>query len=130
MSPLAVILPAAGSSRRFGRNKLVEPLGGQTVLSRALTSMWNHEDVEQIFVATSDPSIIEILKQQSQAILDSMVICPGGKTRAHSVLNALRIVPPNFEWVAVHDAARPLVTLELINNVFQAAREHGAAVPA
>jgi 2-C-methyl-D-erythritol 4-phosphate cytidylyltransferase len=46
------------------------------------------------------------------------------------VLNALRTVDEAIEWVAVHDAARPLVSQDLINRTFEAAMKHGAAVPA
>jgi 2-C-methyl-D-erythritol 4-phosphate cytidylyltransferase len=46
------------------------------------------------------------------------------------VLNALREIPDEIEWVAVHDAARPLVSQELIDRTLAAAVEHGAAVPA
>jgi 2-C-methyl-D-erythritol 4-phosphate cytidylyltransferase len=48
------------------------------------------------------------------------------RARAESVRNALRIVPADIEWVAVHDAARPLVSQELIDRTFAAAVEHGA----
>jgi 2-C-methyl-D-erythritol 4-phosphate cytidylyltransferase len=42
----------------------------------------------------------------------------------------VREVPETFEWVAVHDAARPLVTGELVRRTLAAARQYGAAVPA
>src|SRR5690606_37778407 len=56
--------------------------------------------------------------------------CPGGPSRAHSVLSALEQVPADVQWVAVHDAARPLVSQALIDRTLMAAIEHGAAVPA
>ena len=46
------------------------------------------------------------------------------------MLNALRQVPTDITWVAVHDAARPLVSQELIGRAFAGAIAHGAAVPA
>jgi 2-C-methyl-D-erythritol 4-phosphate cytidylyltransferase len=54
----------------------------------------------------------------------------GGASRAQSVYNGLRAVPEGIEWVAVHDAARPLVSQELITRTLAAAEAHGAAVPA
>ena len=59
-----------------------------------------------------------------------MTRCPGGSCRAASVLSALKHVPGNIDWVAVHDAARPLVSQALIARTIEAAKEHGAAVPA
>ena len=124
MPSLAVILPAAGSSTRFGRNKLIEPLDGEPVLTRALKTFLNHPSVDLIVVATSDASIRGLISDQR------ITLCPGGATRAESVYNALRAVPQRFDWVAVHDAARPLVSRDLIDRTFAAAQQHGAAVPA
>ena len=56
--------------------------------------------------------------------------CAGGDSRAASVYNGVRCVPEEIEWVAVHDAARPLVSQELITRTLAAAEAHGAAVPA
>jgi len=122
MPQFAVILPAAGLSTRFGgpRSKLAERLGDQTVLERSLAAFTRRDDVETVLVATRDASVT----------LEKVICCGGGTTRAESVRNALRIVPPHIEWVAVHDAARPLVSQELIDRTFAAAVEHGAAVPA
>ena len=59
-----------------------------------------------------------------------MQFCEGGACRAESVRNAAGRVSGSIDWVAVHDAARPLVSQGLITRTFDAAREHGAAVPA
>jgi 2-C-methyl-D-erythritol 4-phosphate cytidylyltransferase len=59
-----------------------------------------------------------------------IALVPGGPTRAESVWGALRRVPADVEWVAIHDAARPIVSQELINRTLAAAVEHGAAAPA
>ena len=57
-------------------------------------------------------------------------LCDGGPSRAHSVWNALKRVDAGIEWVAVHDAARPLVSQDLIHRTLAAAVLHGAAVAA
>jgi 2-C-methyl-D-erythritol 4-phosphate cytidylyltransferase len=124
MPSLAVILPAAGSSTRFGRNKLIEQLDGEPVLTRALKTFLDHPSVKVVVVASDDASIKKLLKIQG------VFLYPGGPTRAESVRSALRAVPPSVEWVAVHDAARPLVSHDLIDRTFAAAQQHGAAVPA
>lgn len=123
MTDLAVILPAGGSSSRFGRNKLLEPFGGEPVLLRTVHRFEQCEFVKAIFVACSDPETVKSLNAEVQ-------ICPGGETRAHSVLSALQRVPINFDWVAIHDAARPFVSIDLITRTFIAAQNHGAAAPA
>ncbi len=122
MATFAVILPAAGLSTRFGasRSKLAEHLGGTTVLQRSIDAFARRDDVESILIATRDVSVT----------LDKVICCQGGTSRAQSVRNALALVPKEIEWVAVHDAARPLVSQELIDRTFAAAFERGAAVPA
>src|SRR5439155_17710625 len=57
-------------------------------------------------------------------------VCLGGESRAHSVRNALLLIPTGLEWVAVHDAARPLISQSLINSTLAAAQKYGAAAPA
>lgn len=123
MPQLAVILPAAGSSTRYGgpRNKLHEELRGQTVLSRSIAAFAARDDVAAIIIPTRGELAVDEPKVR---------VCAGGETRAHSVLSALRNVPAGIEWVAVHDAARPLVSQALIDRTLAAAVEHGAAVPA
>ncbi len=54
----------------------------------------------------------------------------GGAERFDSVANALAQVPDSVPFVAVHDAVRPLTPNAVIDAVFAAAREHGAAMPA
>jgi 2-C-methyl-D-erythritol 4-phosphate cytidylyltransferase len=119
----AVILPAAGSSTRFGgnRNKLFEMLDGRTVLQRSVDAFLNRPDVVAVIIPTR--GAIEVSG-------DRIIRCAGGSHRAESVLAGLRAVPAEVEWVAVHDAARPLVSQELIDRTFTAAIKHGAAVPA
>lgn len=123
MPPFAVILPAAGQSTRYQgpRNKLFETLEGQTVLERSIAAFQIRVDVATIIIPT---------RGQFDLAGDRIRICRGGSSRAHSVLAALREVPPDIEWVAIHDAARPLVSQALIDRTLLAAVQYGAAVPA
>ena len=133
MACFSVILPAAGSSSRFGRNKLIEPLNGKPVLLHSLRAFTRRADVSQIIVATQSYSAIHeaIVASASSIFVDPRLnFCPGGECRAESVLRAVREMPSDVEWIAVHDAARPLVSQELIDDTFAAAQAHGAAVPA
>ena len=131
---LAVILPAAGRSLRFaggGRDKLLEPLGGRPVIWHAAAAFLAREDVGCLVIPTNQRERIEpALRAASDELDPRVVFCEGGDSRAASVSEALRRVPPEFEWVAVHDAARPLVSQDLISRTLTAAVQHGAAVPA
>jgi 2-C-methyl-D-erythritol 4-phosphate cytidylyltransferase len=135
MGEFAVILPAAGSSSRFGgpRNKLLEPLGGISVIARAMQAFLQRDDVAAIIVPTQAST--DLLAQADDALRRCMNDrrvgrCVGGGCRAESVRAALMQVPERIEWVAVHDAARPLISQALIDRTLAAAIQHGAAVPA
>jgi 2-C-methyl-D-erythritol 4-phosphate cytidylyltransferase len=57
------------------------------------------------------------------------VVC-GGKERFDSVKNGLNIVNRDADFVAVHDAARPLITEDAINEILLSAMENGGAIAA
>ncbi len=127
MSRLAVILPAAGTSTRFGSDKLRANLCGKAVLRWTIDAFASTPDCEvaSIVLATSNANLIELVDDRA-----GLIRCSGGATRAHTVRNALMAVDASIEWVAIHDAARPLVSRDLISRVFAAAQFHGAAAPA
>lgn len=130
----AVILPAAGLSTRFGRNKLHEPLLGKSVLLRSIEAFLDRPDTDRVVLATTPgvvaesylpADVVERLKTT-----DRVLLVEGGASRAESVRNAMLNLLYNVEFVAVHDAARPLVSRELIDRVYAHATAHGSAVPA
>ncbi len=57
------------------------------------------------------------------------LIAPAGETRFESVLNGLALVPDKVEWIAVHDAVRPMISRDTILRLFGEAKIHGCAVP-
>src|SRR4051812_34919591 len=133
MGPFAVILPAAGRSTRFGdpkQKKIYAELDGRAVWLRAAEPFINRDDVAQILVAIApeDRELFERRHRASVAFLGIRVV-EGGAERADSVARALAEVDPACEFVAIHDAARPCLTRELVDAVFAAARAHGAALP-
>ena len=136
MPQLAVILPAAGSSTRFGpqANKLFAPLrDGLPVIACTLEKFLSRRDVELVVVATPAGGFRSSDDHPAlrRALDDPRVRqCAGGPSRAQSVRNALALVPASVEWVAVHDAARPLVASQMIDRVVEAAARYGAAIPA
>jgi 2-C-methyl-D-erythritol 4-phosphate cytidylyltransferase len=130
MPEFAVIIPAAGSSTRFGgpKNKLFEQLGPARVIQHTLKAFLDRPDVAKIVIPTAaSDELVPLLPPDSRL---RVRCCLGGASRAQSVLNALWEVPKDIEWVAVHDGARPLVSQSLIGLTLDAAIKHGAAVPA
>jgi 2-C-methyl-D-erythritol 4-phosphate cytidylyltransferase len=130
MPDLAVILPAAGRSTRFGglTNKLYQKLNDRPVLAWTLEAFAKRDDVKQIVVASADPDgVLECAKFLNPSAAKKLQVCPGGTCRAGSVRNAALASRPDIDWLAVHDAARPLVSQDLIDRTFEIAQVHGAA---
>jgi 2-C-methyl-D-erythritol 4-phosphate cytidylyltransferase len=127
MVEFAVVIPAAGSSTRYGgsRNKLLETLCGEPVIARTVRTFLARRDVAQLIVPTGLAELRDLLPRDER-----VVFCEGGESRAHSVWRGVRQVREPIRWVAVHDGARPLVSEDLVDRTLAAAVEHGAAVPA
>jgi 2-C-methyl-D-erythritol 4-phosphate cytidylyltransferase len=132
MSKFAVILPAAGKSSRFSLQKRKKPfvdLKGRAIWLRAAEHFANRDDVVQTLVVLA-PDDVEWFKEKFAPNLAFMNVelVTGGAERADSVRNALARVRPEADFVAVHDAARPLLVQEWIDRVFRAAEKSGAAI--
>ena len=131
MAAFAVILPAAGRSSRF-RDKEKKPfvnLDGRAVWLRTVEQFVTRSDVAQCIIVVS-PDDQEMFRRRYGANLAFMnvQIANGGAERFESVANALALVKPEVEFIAVHDAVRPCITESLINDVFAKAEKTGAAM--
>jgi len=139
---IAVIIPAAGSSRRFlhsggMRTKLSEDLAGKSVLHRTVEvfSKFDHPDavISQIVVAgPADPEAFSEFKDQHSdrlALLGAQLCQGGAESRAQSVQHALERVDSTATHIAVHDAARPCLGLGLLDRLFETAQRYPAVVP-
>jgi 2-C-methyl-D-erythritol 4-phosphate cytidylyltransferase len=131
MPAFAVILPAAGRSSRF-RDKEKKPftnLDGRAVWLRTVEHFVSRSDVAQCIIVVS-PDDQEMFRRRYGANLAFMnvQIANGGAERFESVANALALVKPEVEFIAVHDAVRPCITEALINDVFAKAEKTGAAM--
>ncbi len=129
MTRIAVILPAAGDSTRFGgpTKKPFVQLAGRPLWVHAAERFWSRPDVVAVLIAVA-PADRDEFRSHLPASANCRLV-DGGAERFESVANALAVVP-DCDLVAVHDAVRPLTPPELIDAVFAAAAEHGAALPA
>jgi 2-C-methyl-D-erythritol 4-phosphate cytidylyltransferase len=71
----------------------------------------------------------EMVQRHLHTQLEIMVI-EGGIHRQDSVFNGLKELPPECDWVIVHDGVRPFVTLELLEATWRGAQNTGAAIAA
>jgi 2-C-methyl-D-erythritol 4-phosphate cytidylyltransferase len=128
---VSVIIPAAGSSRRYGMDKLGQDLGGRALLLRTVELFTKRDEVRSIVVA-GPPDDLDGFRDRFGAQLGfhGVQIVAGGRVeRWETVRNALAVVPEDTTHVAVHDAARPGASDELIGRVFEAAKVHPAVIP-
>jgi 2-C-methyl-D-erythritol 4-phosphate cytidylyltransferase len=130
---IAVVIPAAGKSSRFaGREKKpFASLDGRAVWLRTAELFWSRPEVSRVYVVVS-PDDRDDFKTRFGHLLAfaNAEIVTGGAERFDSVASALARIPEDVPLVAVHDAVRPLTPPTLIDAVFAAARERGAALPA
>lgn len=104
------------------------------MLHRTLEIFANLPEVVKIIVpGPADPEAMAAFRTRHGDKLGILgaVICTGGvEHRYESVRNALAHVPASATHIAVHDAARPGASPELIERVLDAAKRHDAVVPA
>ncbi len=131
MPKIAVILPAAGKSARFGsgEKKPFVELEGKAVWMRSAELFWNRPEVSRVYMVVS-PEDCDFFRQRfgPAFVFANAEVVEGGAERFESVANALAKIPEDVELVAVHDAVRPLCPAAKIDEVFAAALEHGAAM--
>lgn len=132
MSTFAVILPAAGASSRFKDphyKKPFIPLDNRAVWLHSAEKFLSRDDVKQLIVcvAAEDHEWFHEKFGANVAILGIDVV-RGGASRSASVRNALEMVRDELDFVAVHDAARPCLAQEWIDEIFAAAEKSGAAI--
>ena len=130
---VAAIIPAAGASRRMGTgsNKIFLELAGESILLRTLKTFSKSARIKFLIVvvgAGEVETVTEILS--AEKTLKPWAVTAGGSERQYSIANGLKILPSEAEIILVHDAARPLVDLQTIDAVIEAAEKFGGAIAA
>jgi 2-C-methyl-D-erythritol 4-phosphate cytidylyltransferase len=127
---LGVVIVAAGGSRRMGGiNKKFAPLEGKPLLAWAVDTCHGCSLVKQIVLVLNDKDLTRGLKLKEERGWSKVVTCIGGARRQDSVREGLKWIE-YCDWVMIHDGVRPFLTLDLMENGLEAARETGAAVAA
>jgi len=128
---VAAIIVAAGESRRMGGvDKAFALLGGKPVLARAADAFQKCSSVHQVILVVNEQNLERCRQLVAESGWSKVTgVCPGGERRQDSVAAGLSHLS-HCDWVIIHDGARPLVTMDLIEGGLDAARETGAAVAA
>lgn len=131
----AAIVPAAGRGERLGPGtpKALRDLGGAPLLVHAVRALAAARAVTQVVVAAPADAVTDVRTLlRSDAVLVSsgarIDVVAGGDTRQESVRLALEVVADDADVVLVHDAARPLVPVDMVDAVVSAVQSGADAV--
>ncbi|MEL6980994.1 MAG: 2-C-methyl-D-erythritol 4-phosphate cytidylyltransferase [Actinomycetota bacterium] len=113
------VVVAGGTGTRFGGPKQLVKLGGRRIVDRSVDAL--RDRVDGVVVVGSDE-----LGTTSSLSVD--VLVAGGSTRSASVRAGLGALPPTATHVLIHDAARPLVTEDVVARVVDALKDGSSAV--
>lgn len=126
---VTAIVPAAGRGTRFGadRNKALVDLLGRPMLRVTLDALAVCVEINDLVIAVHPDDRREV-ERICEGLAKPWLLADGGQTRQVSVRNALVLVETPI--VAVHDAARPLITPDIVSRCIASAREHGSGIAA
>jgi 2-C-methyl-D-erythritol 4-phosphate cytidylyltransferase len=125
---LSAIIVAGGSSQRMGFDKLFAVIAGEPVMAHSIRAFDRTSSVSEIVVVAREQSHETIRKIISASGFTKVAqIVRGGERRQDSVRAGLDAIDENANYVAVHDAARPLVTPDQIERAFEQCCVHSAA---
>lgn len=128
---VAAVVPAAGRGDRLGAGapKALRMLRGEPLLVHAVRSLRADTDVGSVVLAAPADRVEAVADALEVAGLGADVtVVAGSGTRQDSVVRALTALPADADVVLVHDAARPLVPVEVIRRVLAAVRSGADAV--
>ena len=114
----AAIILAGGSGERFGSEKgkqLVE-IAGKPILTWSAEAFDAVGDIGLIVIVCPEERCGEYLKRAIDPFpfVTPVVVAPSGSIRQESAFSGLEYIPDDFEFVILHDGARPLISPDLI----------------
>ncbi|MFI2509274.1 2-C-methyl-D-erythritol 4-phosphate cytidylyltransferase [Streptomyces sp. NPDC018972] len=129
----AAVIPAAGRGVRLGPGapKALRALGGTPMLVHAVRAMADSRAVSLVVVVAPPdgaPEVRSLLDAHALPDRTDFLVVPGGESRQESVKRGLDALPPGYDIVLVHDAARPLVPVDTVDAVIEAVRDGAPAV--
>jgi len=126
---VAAVVPAAGRGERLGAGtaKALLPLSGEPMLLHAVRTLAASR-VELVVVAAPQGQVEAVQRLLGEHAGAAVHVVEGGATRSDSVRRALAALPASVRVVLVHDAARPLAPVSLVDEVVAAVHAGADAV--
>ena len=131
MSTWGVVVAAGRGERAgLGRNKVFHSFGGRSLLARCLDALSGTGlfDGLALVISPEDEAAWQELCRTEGPFPLVRAVAHGGATRRHSVYSGLKALPEDCDIVAIHDAARPFVTREVVLATLESARRYGSGV--
>lgn len=116
---LIALVPAAGIGSRMQAEcpKQYLKINNKTIIEHSIAALLAHPDIQNVVVALHpDDTLFKTLPICNDPRIITTI---GGDTRAHSVLSGLQKIEASYGWVLVHDAARPCLRLDDLDNLIQ-----------
>jgi len=128
---VSAIIAAGGRGARLGgdRPKQFLSLAGRPILQRSVDAFVLSDRIADVVVALPR-DLVDDVPDYLRGCAKPVEIVEGGERRQDSVANAFALVAGRADVVVIHDAARPLVSADLIRRTVDAAVEGGAAIAA
>lgn len=121
----AILVAAGKSTRMGGQSKIFAKINGQTVIEKTLSVFCRSDIISKIVIVCRDEDI-DKLNIITANLVKPTSITIGGETRQESVLNGIKLASES-NFLVIHDAARPMITEEIIKKVCDDAVVHGAS---
>lgn len=129
---VGVVIVAAGSSSRTGDGELKQFkwIAGRPMLLHSLQLFQERADVAMVVCVVPPAYAGDPPPWIFQSDSERLLLSVGGRTRAESVRNGIADLPPTCRIILVHDAARPLVPMAVVDRVVDAVRAGTSAIAA
>jgi 2-C-methyl-D-erythritol 4-phosphate cytidylyltransferase len=126
---VTAVIPAAGSGKRMNSKKQFLELNGKPVLAITVSVFDECQSIDDIIVIVAKEDV-ELTKDLLKGLKKVKNVVAGGPERQDSVYNGIEAITPESEddIVVIHDAARPLITKELISKAVTEAKVSKAVV--
>lgn len=125
-----LVLLMAGEGKRTGlsQNKVLYEVNNKPLFRYSLEKFLECEECKNVVLVVREDEKNKVINYLDDLELKKIKICFGGKERQDSVYNSLNYL--SSEVVLIHDAARPLISKDIIMKVYEEVKLHQASVPA
>jgi 2-C-methyl-D-erythritol 4-phosphate cytidylyltransferase len=127
-----VIIVAGGNGSRMNSDipKQYLKINNKPILIHTIQRFYDYNSSIKVICCVHKNYIKEVSNMMSHYFSDKKImITEGGETRFHSVKNGLNQINETEALVAIHDAARPLVSVVTIQKAFESAKNNGSGIP-